>query len=65
MPTTTGRPPVPESGPGDSRRPDFRSPNYEGRVGEVAGIAVTNVLLGLVTLVFYRFWGKTRLRRNA
>ena len=38
-------------------------PDYEGRVGEVAVIAVTNGLLGVLTLGFYRFWGKTRLRR--
>jgi len=49
---------VPDSGSGRVQRPD-----YEGRAGEVAGIAVTNGLLGLVTLGFYRFWGKTRLRR--
>ena len=49
---------VPDSGSARVQRPD-----YEGRAGEVAGIAVTNGLLGLVTLGFYRFWGKTRLRR--
>jgi uncharacterized membrane protein YjgN (DUF898 family) len=38
-------------------------PDYGGRAGEVAGIAVTNGLLGVLTLGFYRFWGKTRLRR--
>ena len=58
MAATRGRGSVPESGPGRSRRPD-----YQGRAGEVAGIAVTNGLLALVTLGFYRFWGKTRLRR--
>jgi uncharacterized membrane protein YjgN (DUF898 family) len=49
---------APESGASRSQRTD-----YEGRAGEVAGIAVTNGLLGLVTLGIYRFWGKTRLRR--
>ena len=53
-----GRGSAPESGAGHSRRSD-----YEGRAGEVAGIAATNGLLGLVTLGFYRFWGKTRFRR--
>ncbi len=38
-------------------------PAYEGTVGNVAGIAVTNGVLGLLTLGFYRFWGRTRLRR--
>lgn len=51
-----GRGPGP--GPGRSQGPD-----YSGTAVEVAGIAVTNGLLGLVTLGFYRFWGKTRLRR--
>jgi uncharacterized membrane protein YjgN (DUF898 family) len=39
------------------------SPVYEGAAGNVAGIAIANGLLGLLTLGFYRFWGKTRLRR--
>ncbi len=46
------------SGSGGSPGPD-----YDGQVGEVAEIALTNGLLGLVTLGVYRFWGKTRLRR--
>lgn len=49
---------VPASGSRGSQGPD-----YDGRAGEVAGIAVANGLLGLVTLGIYRFWGKTRLRR--
>jgi uncharacterized membrane protein YjgN (DUF898 family) len=36
---------------------------YDGRAGEIFGIALTNGLLTLVTLGVYRFWGKTRLRR--
>jgi uncharacterized membrane protein YjgN (DUF898 family) len=48
----------PASGPGKTQKPDYR-----GRIGDIAGIALTNGLLGLVTLGFYRFWGKTRLRR--
>ena len=58
MAARRGRGSVPDSGSSGVQRPD-----YEGRVGEVAGIAVTNGLLGLITLGFYRFWGKTRLRR--
>jgi uncharacterized membrane protein YjgN (DUF898 family) len=37
--------------------------SYDGEAGSFAGIAITNTLLSLVTLGFYRFWGKTRLRR--
>ena len=36
---------------------------YDGRAGEVGKIALSNSLLGLVTLGIYRFWAKTRLRR--
>ena len=36
---------------------------YDGRTGDLAAIAVSNGLLGLLTLGTYRFWGKTRLRR--
>ncbi len=36
---------------------------YVTRPG-LAGIAVTNFLLNLVTLWFYRFWAKTRVRRH-
>jgi uncharacterized membrane protein YjgN (DUF898 family) len=35
---------------------------YDGRVGDLGRIAVSNGLLGLLTLGIYRFWGKTRLR---
>jgi uncharacterized membrane protein YjgN (DUF898 family) len=36
---------------------------YDGRVGDLARIAVSNALLGLLSLGIYRFWGKTRLRQ--
>ena len=36
---------------------------YDGRASEVGKIALSNSLLGLVTLGIYRFWAKTRLRR--
>jgi uncharacterized membrane protein YjgN (DUF898 family) len=36
---------------------------YDGRAGDLGRIAVSNGLLGLLTLGIYRFWGKTRLRR--
>ena len=38
-------------------------PEYQGRTSEFSGIVIRNALLGLSTLGFYRFWGKTRLRR--
>lgn len=45
-----------EGGPAEALR-------YLGRAGALAGIALTNGLLALMTLGIYRFWGKTRLRR--
>jgi uncharacterized membrane protein YjgN (DUF898 family) len=36
---------------------------YDGRLGELYGIFIGNLLLSIVTLGFYRFWGKTRMRR--
>ena len=36
---------------------------YHGSVGPVARIAAANGFFSLLTLGFYRFWGKTRLRR--
>jgi uncharacterized membrane protein YjgN (DUF898 family) len=36
---------------------------YDGRLGELYGIFIVNLLLSLVTLGFYRFWAKTRMRR--
>ncbi len=35
---------------------------HAGRAGEIAPIAVVVGLLNIVTLSFYRFWGKTRVR---
>jgi len=55
-----GRGSVPSSGTGSgagSGTGRSQCPDYDGRTGVVAGIAVTNGLLGLVTLGFYRFWG--------
>ncbi len=45
-------------GSGESRRPTFH-----GSGGTLFGIHVVNVLLTLVTLGVYYFWGKTRVRR--
>lgn len=36
---------------------------YDGSACALAGISFTNALLTLATLGFYRFWGRTRLRR--
>jgi uncharacterized membrane protein YjgN (DUF898 family) len=35
----------------------------DGRFGELFVLFIINVLLGIVTLGFYRFWGKTRIRK--
>jgi len=36
---------------------------YDGQLGELYGIFFVNLLLSFVTLGFYRFWAKTRMRR--
>jgi uncharacterized membrane protein YjgN (DUF898 family) len=36
---------------------------YDGRLGELYGIFIVNLLLSLVTLGFFRFWARTRMRR--
>jgi uncharacterized membrane protein YjgN (DUF898 family) len=36
---------------------------YDGKLGELYGIFFVNLLLGIITLGIYRFWGRTRYRR--
>src|SRR5215510_11290460 len=36
---------------------------YDGQIGELYGIFFLNLLLGIITLGIYRFWGRTRYRR--
>jgi uncharacterized membrane protein YjgN (DUF898 family) len=36
---------------------------YDGRLGEVYKIWLVNLLLNIVTIGIYSFWGKTRMRR--
>lgn len=36
---------------------------YDGRLGDIYRIFLLNLLLTLLTVGIYRFWGKTRLRR--
>ncbi len=48
------------AGTADGRRTALR---YDGRLGDIYRIFLSNLLLTLVTLGIYRFWGKTRLRR--
>ena len=38
---------------------------YDGTIGALYGIFIKNLLLGIITLSIYRFWGKTNLRRYA
>ncbi|MEM7226123.1 MAG: DUF898 family protein [Pseudomonadota bacterium] len=53
VPITEPRPPTPPPA----------GPLFEADFGRFSAIVVTNGLLSLPTLGFYRFWGKTRLRR--
>jgi len=37
--------------------------SYDGRVGQLYKIFFLNIILGIITLGIYHFWGKTRYRR--
>jgi uncharacterized membrane protein YjgN (DUF898 family) len=39
--------------------------HYDGRIGALYWIFIKNLLLNIITLSIYRFWGKTNLRRYA
>ena len=58
LPTPPSGPPpgAPDSGP-------LRRPLFHGTGGTLFGIHVVNTLLTLVTVGFYYFWAKTRLRQ--
>ncbi len=57
----------PQTGSGDGLKPSGSAEpvnlKYVNQPG-LASIAITNFLLNLVTLWFYRFWAKTRVRRH-
>lgn len=38
---------------------------YDGTIGALYWIFIKNLLLGIITLTIYRFWGKTNIRRYA
>ncbi|MEZ5830098.1 MAG: YjgN family protein [Dongiaceae bacterium] len=38
---------------------------YDGTIGALYGIFIKNLLLSIITLTIYRFWGKTNVRRYA
>lgn len=50
-------------GPGADRA--VHKLEYDGRIGALYGIFIKNLLLGIITLSIYRFWGKTNIRRYA
>lgn len=54
-----GKPPI-ESYSGSAPRDRFIE---DGRFGELFVLFIINVLLSIVTLGIYRFWGKTRIRK--
>src|SRR5579872_4002728 len=47
----------------DDRGTEATQLSYDGNAGELLGLWVKIILLSIVTLGFYRFWGETRLRR--
>ncbi|MGH7399430.1 MAG: YjgN family protein, partial [Candidatus Rokuibacteriota bacterium] len=55
--------PAPPPGPAPDGSPALRRPSFHGTGGTLFGIHIVNTLLTLVTLGFYYFWAKTRLRQ--
>ena len=55
--------PPPPGPPEPSDPAGFRQPTFHGTGGTLFGIHIVNTLLTLVTLGFYYFWAKTRLRQ--
>ena len=49
--------------PASAIRSPVRRLDYDGVRGPLAKMAFSIALLTLMTLGFYRFWGKTRVRR--
>ncbi len=43
--------------------PGVRGPSFHGEGGALFGIYIVNLLLTIVTLGVFYFWGKTRVRR--
>jgi uncharacterized membrane protein YjgN (DUF898 family) len=67
-----GEPPTPPGaggprGPSGPDRPGTTAPRenlrHDGRFGEIFVLFLINLLLTIVTLGIYRFWGKTRIRK--
>ncbi len=56
----SGAPPRPETYSAGAPRDRLVE---DGRFGELFVLFIINVLLGIITLGIYRFWGKTRIRK--
>jgi uncharacterized membrane protein YjgN (DUF898 family) len=54
---------TPSSGAPQSAELVDETPQYTGTAGAILGIVLLNALITPFTFGFYRFWGKTRLRR--
>ncbi|MFA7277064.1 MAG: YjgN family protein [Pseudobdellovibrionaceae bacterium] len=48
--------------PHQRKKPVFRV-GYQGKAGDIMGLHIVNLLLSIITLGIYSFWGKTRIRR--
>ena len=63
---TPPRPTSPAPGPRSSSGPTSLVGSaviYDGEAGKLFGMGLGIAILSLITLGFYRFWGKTRIRR--
>jgi uncharacterized membrane protein YjgN (DUF898 family) len=47
----------------ERRLDDTLRPTYDGKFGQLLALCLKSLFLSIVTLGFYRFWGRTRIRK--
>lgn len=62
-PESTGRPRPPPPTAGGDNTASGTGVFYDGQAGKLFGLGLKIAFLSLITLGFYRFWGKTQVRR--
>jgi uncharacterized membrane protein YjgN (DUF898 family) len=60
---TPERPEGPEGNVSTSSKPPVTRMGYHGKHGEIFRLHIMNLLMNIITIGIYSFWGKTRIRR--
>lgn len=63
IPSENINPHVQEKTPIPSEKAPVLRLNYHGKAGEIFRLHLMNLLMNIITLGIYSFWGKTRIRR--